>query len=378
MTLLLAWNADEASGDALDKSGNGRNLSFTSNNVSRVTGHTNTGLQQTSAGTTLGPAVAPLLTSTRTMMCWFKLNSAVNSWALEFYRSTSMPSPNDTGVWGILCLSSVLHFRAKDPSNTAFDVNLPSNLGAWHHIAATFDGSKLWVYYDGTLVNTGGTTITAGLWSSADTFRVFDQSGSSMTIDDVRLYDTALDQATISTLMGQPVTDPAVTGTIAANLPAMTGSIAGDAVASAVLTATLPSLTGAETGNVTVGGTLAGVLPAVQGAITGDAVAAAQLAGALPALQASFAGDIAAVSGQLAGQLGAITSSFAGTARASGSLVGTMHALVAAFACTVGQGAPYDPVTDPIATIRSNLATATPRDNAATAVIRANPAEAAP
>jgi hypothetical protein len=236
MAQLLAWNFDEASGDAADYSGNGRTVTISSGNLTgRVAGHTSTGLQQTTSGISLGPSLTGLQTSARTVMFWLKVNAAWSGWLLEFYRSTALAAPNDTGVWGLLYLSGTMRWRAKNSSNTATDITIAPDTGVWHHIAVTFTGTTLTVYRDGTLLSTG--TVSGGLWASgADTFRVAESVGTAAVIDDVRMYDTALDAATIGTLMNTPVSgSSAFTGSVAlsgsgtltgAGSPAVAGSVA--------------------------------------------------------------------------------------------------------------------------------------------------------
>lgn len=206
ITPLFAWNADEASGDALDINTNGRNLVFASNNWQRVAGRHNTGLQQTTTGFTIGPSVTPLLTAARTTMFDIKiLNTSGNWWIHEVYRSTAMGGANDTGIWGLLNLSSVLRWRAKNASNVATDITITPDIGNWHNICAAASGTSLKVYIDGTLL--GSATVSGGLWNSADTFRLFDSAGTAVVIDNVRHFDEELDATTIAALAGTPVSN---------------------------------------------------------------------------------------------------------------------------------------------------------------------------
>jgi hypothetical protein len=117
---------------------------------------------------------------------------------MEFHNQGS-----DTGVWGLLYLSGTLRFRAKNSSNTAFEsTSIPADFGVWHHIAATHDGANLRVYRDGVLHST--TAMAFPVWT-ADDFRILDATGSVAVIDDARLYDKVLSQATIQSLMSTPV-----------------------------------------------------------------------------------------------------------------------------------------------------------------------------
>lgn len=200
MTELLSWNFDEASGAVIDYSGNGRVFTPSGNTVrtSSSGGHTAKGLTQTSAESTAGPSITGLQTTSRTWMAWVKFDAAITGWVMEFYDSGQ-----DTGRWGLLDLGGTLRFRAKNAVNSVFESStIAHNLGVFQHIAATHDGSNLKTYVNGTLLNT---TAMASAVGTADIFRVLDQTGTSVTIDDARLFDAALDQATISSLMNTPV-----------------------------------------------------------------------------------------------------------------------------------------------------------------------------
>lgn len=201
---LLAWNVNETGVYAIDVSGNNRSLLVTAgNNVGRVAGNTGSGLQQTAVDITVGPDPVPLQTPQLTVALWLRINAAFSGWITEFYRSTLQAAPNDTGLFGILCLPAP-RWRAKNPSNVPTDITFPDDAGNWHHIAAVFDGVSLFLYRDAALVNAGGTAIAGGIWAGADVFRVFDQAGTSATIDDLQIFQTALSQPEIAALMASP------------------------------------------------------------------------------------------------------------------------------------------------------------------------------
>lgn len=213
MTLLLAWSFDEASGNVIDLSGNGRGFALSAGTVRTAAGGGYTyggtlpnsqGLTQTSAVIQAGPAITGLNTTSRTMEAWFKLAAAGTYWGLEYHQAA-----NDTGVWGFLYLSSVFRFRAKDASNNLYEVTLTPDLGVWHHLAATHDGTTLKVYRDGVLVGSG-VSMAVPVWA-ADDVRVIDLGSTNLTMKDVRVYDTVLSAAQITTDMNTPLTAVAST-----------------------------------------------------------------------------------------------------------------------------------------------------------------------
>lgn len=211
MTLLLAWSFDEASGAVIDQSGNGRGFSLSAGTVRTSAGGGYTyggtlpaskGLTQTSAVIQAGPAITGLNSTSRTMEAWIKLSAAGTYWGMEYHQAA-----NDTGVWGWLYLSSVFRFRAKNSANALFEVTLTPDHGNWHHLAATHDGTTLKCYRDGVLVGSG-LSMAFPVWT-ADDIRVIDQGSTNLTLKDVRVYDTVLSAAQITTDMNTPLTTPA-------------------------------------------------------------------------------------------------------------------------------------------------------------------------
>jgi hypothetical protein len=250
MALLAAYSFDEASGDVLDYSGNSRNWTLNTGAQRTASGHTASGLTKIGAGlaTVANPAFGQ--TTARTFMFW--LQGAGNGvWVARWYIVG-----DDTGSWGLYILGGNVNLRVrKGGSNTNITVAFPAD-GLWHHYAGTYDGTNSRLYLDGTLVATSG-TVTAPL-DTADRIDLLETSLTTQTMDDLRIYDQALDQATIATLMATPVTASAtdVTGTAtgagggsgaAAGVREVVGSASGGGVG-----------TGSATGSVEVPGTASG------------------------------------------------------------------------------------------------------------------------
>src|SRR5271165_3240826 len=91
-------------------------------------------------------------------------------------------------------------------------------LNTWTFLSATYNGSTLTTYVNGTPV--GSTKITGSIYTTSDPLRIGGDWDSEMftgLIDNVRIYNTALTQAQIQSDMNTPVTSsapaaPAVTG----------------------------------------------------------------------------------------------------------------------------------------------------------------------
>lgn len=196
MALLAAYSFDEASGAFLDASGNGRNWTANLNAARTATGHTNGGLTKTGTGLPVVASPSFVGTSAWTFMFWqLGLGDAV--WWLRLYNNAA-----GTGS-GILLLGGTLRLRLRKTSNTEATITPPAG-GGWHHYAATYDGSVGRLYVDGTLSAT--TATVAAPLAAVDVIDMAEWTQNNTFLDDLRFYDTALDQATIATLRDTPVT----------------------------------------------------------------------------------------------------------------------------------------------------------------------------
>lgn len=216
MSTILAYNYSEASGAVLDRSGNGRNFSLTGGSTRTAAGNGYTyggaqpnvkGLTQSSAALQAGPSIAGLNVNPRTIATWAKAGAADPSWFLEWHRA----GVDDTGVFGFLMLSGSFRGRAKNSSNTAFEVTATPDGTNWHYWAMTQDGSTLRVYRGdnndpNSLAQVGSVAMPHSIWT-ADDLRIFDNSGPGVILSETRVLDTAASLAELKTLMATPVTD---------------------------------------------------------------------------------------------------------------------------------------------------------------------------
>lgn len=197
---LAAYNFDEASGPVVDYSASGAHgFSIAGASVSRVAGHTGSGLR--SIGST--PATLPDVgrTTNRTVLGWLLFSGITSSWPIQFL----VPS-EDSGGWGILYLDPNIVIQGR---NT---VTLARASAAWpadgqpHHIAGTYDGSHIRLYIDGVLQ--GAPTALAGpLRTDTNPPQLWAGTGvmASGYIDDLRIFDSVLSGAEIVTMMNTPV-----------------------------------------------------------------------------------------------------------------------------------------------------------------------------
>lgn len=200
MTLLAAYSFDEISDPVVDHSGNGRGFALAGSTSSRTAGHTNTGVA-TAGGT---PPSLPQVgvTATRTVMAWAKLTNLARAgvgW-LVLWNSPEIGS----GSWGVLVNAGTMNIQARNAAGfTRATVTWPTD-EAWHHVAGTYDGSSVRIYVDGALA--AASALTAPLRVDTDPPRLFQDVAFGTVLDDLRIYDEALDGAAIAVLMATPVT----------------------------------------------------------------------------------------------------------------------------------------------------------------------------
>lgn len=325
MTLLAAYSFDT---DGSDATGNGHGFTLGAG-LTLQTGHTNTGLRhESTAADSAGPAIFGQ-TAQRTLMCWVKRTSnSVDGWIVEM-----KDGGGNTGVWGFLFTSGNVQARTKNPSSTVFTVQTTQpTVNVWYHIAMTFDGTKLHLYINGTEVGTG-TTVTGGaLITSATIFPFMDTVGTETVIDDVRIYDTALSGAQITTDMNTPVSAGSTnTGTIAATFSSMTAAMAATSKVTGSVSGSMSSVTATAAGIAKATGSVAGTMAGTTASFAGTGKVSAALSGVTSGVSAAFSA-LGRVNGVLSGVFSAMTAAFsAGPAPASGVLDGTMAPVDASF-----------------------------------------------
>jgi hypothetical protein len=234
---LASYNFAEASGNVLDRSGHSRDFALTGTSARTAAGggYTYGGAQPNTKGLTQGttenqngPSITGLNTAHRTVMFWGKIGPSDPAWILEYHRTAE-----DTGSFGWLYLSGAWRGRAKNSSNTAFEVTGANDNPNYHHWCLTHDGNILRHYRDGVLL--GSSSAMGAVWD-ADVFRIFSSPGPGVTISEVRIYDVALDITTINSLKDTPVTSAAG----GAQTVSPTGIPTGEAFGSPTVTATPP------------------------------------------------------------------------------------------------------------------------------------------
>jgi hypothetical protein len=339
---VAAWNFDEASGTTvLDRTGNGHDLTISGIGVRTASGNGQTlkGLTASGGGQMNGPTPNYNQTAQRTIMASVRNTSAIIGHVLECYVSGL-----DSSAWSILFLSGQIHIQARNSSGFARASATWTPSSTWRHIAGTYDGTNIRLYIDGVLAAT--TALTAPLRTDADAFRVLDNSDSVTTIDNVRIYTTALTGPEILALSTTPVPDapPANQGTLVASFSSPTGDLSANGSADGVLTGSFSSpiaaIDVAATAEVTVEGTFAAPVTAfdVRGLanaeLTGDfssptseysgaGIGTAVLAGDFSSPMAELVGTVAPEGSTLFGSFSSPSAEMLARAWVNVSILGT-------------------------------------------------------
>lgn len=196
---LAAYNFDETGNTVTDFSAAGGNdFSIAGASVTRVAGHTGTGLRSTGSAPPSLPDVGR--TTARTIMAWLDLGDAPSSWPVLF----NVPSL-DSGGWGILYLAPNICVQARNAST--FVRPLTAWPGGAHHVAGTYDGTTVRLYLDGA--EAAAAALAGPLRTDTDP-PVLWSGTSAMTsgyLDDLRIYDVALTAEEVALAAATPVTD---------------------------------------------------------------------------------------------------------------------------------------------------------------------------
>jgi hypothetical protein len=210
--LVAAYSFDAGSGTILaDVSGNGR--TGTISGATWTTGRYGSALSFDGANdwVTVADATSLDLTTGMTLMAW------VNPTALSGWRSMILKETSEGLAYSLYASdgsrpASYIGTTGGEVS-TAGTTTLPLN--TWSHLAATYEGTTLRLYVNGTLAGTR--TTTQAILSSTSPLRL---GGNAVwgeyfqgKIDEVRIYNRALSQTDVQTGMNTPV-EPPLTATL--------------------------------------------------------------------------------------------------------------------------------------------------------------------
>lgn len=333
---LAAYGFTGAGTTVTDDSGNGHDWSLSGGATLTASGKTGQGLTTDGTGVTstvASPAFGQ--TSSRTVMLWMINPANVTQWVLR-WNVVSIGS----GSWGILLLNTQVVAQARNAGGLQRAAATRPTDGLWHHYAATYDGTNVRFYLDGTLTDTQA--LTAPLRTDADTIDVGEWTDTTTVVDDLRLYDSALSAAQIAYLSGIPVGSGALsatatsTTTTAVTAAARAAGTASSTTSTAVTAAAV--VTGAATSSTTTATSAAARAAGAASSTTTTAVtAAARGAGTATSTTTTATTAAASNTGSTAVATSTTTTATSAAARAAGTASSTTTTTVTAAARGAGR-----------------------------------------
>ncbi len=204
--LVAAYSFDEGSGTTVtDASGNGN--SGTISGATWTAGKYGAALAfraDDSARVTIPNSASLQLTTAMTLEAWVNPSALGSVWRDVIYKgkdnyyleASSSHSAKPAGGGKIGGTTSVSVFG---------NASLPQN--TWTHLAVTYEGTALVLYLNGTQVSS--TPVTGSILTSANALQIGGDSYFGQyfdgTIDEVRVYNTALTAAQLQTDMATPI-----------------------------------------------------------------------------------------------------------------------------------------------------------------------------
>jgi len=204
--LVAAYSFDEGSGSAVKDSSSSGNNGTVKNATWTKSGRYGGALvfDGSSAVVNVSSSSSLNVTTAMTLEAWVRPSSVGSEWRDVIYKG-------DDNYY----LSATSDHRGPAAGGTFTSTNAygPSALAAntWTHLAATYDGSALKLYVNGSLVSSvakSGRIATSGnpLQIGGDNF--YGQYFAGM-IDEVRVYNTALSAAQVQSDMNSPIASSA-------------------------------------------------------------------------------------------------------------------------------------------------------------------------
>ncbi|WP_327586250.1 PQQ-dependent sugar dehydrogenase [Nonomuraea sp. NBC_00507] len=234
--LVAAYAMDEGGGTSIvDASGKGNN-GTAANTTWSVTGKYGQALSfnGTSSWVTAADSSTLRLTNGMTLEAWVR-PASVTGW-----RTVLMKEFGTDLAYAIMGSGGSgpgAYIHTSSGANAPAASNLPLN--TWSHVAATYDGSTLRMFVNGTQVATNPTT--GNLRTGTSPLRIGGNSGSgeyfSGLIDEVRIYNKALTAAQITTDMNTPVGQQGPPDTQAPTAPGSLAATGGSGSAQLTWTA---------------------------------------------------------------------------------------------------------------------------------------------
>lgn len=206
--LIAAWGFDEAAGTTARDSSE-HSLPLTVNGGSSwVSGHSGgTAIANTGTGGAIRTSWTSL-SSPVTIMCWARptdLTAGTNRPLIGVWDGTDASGATQVAIWaqrGDFSTPNVLQGNVRVDGGLVAVSQSALTLNTWVHVALSFDGTSLRLFRDGAQVSSF--TNTGGIGAGTFSFLVV-PSAANAQVDDVRVFNTALNAAQITGFMGDPV-----------------------------------------------------------------------------------------------------------------------------------------------------------------------------
>jgi len=205
---LAAYGFSEGSGTTTaDSSGNGHTLTL--NSATWTTGHTGSGITNTTTGQGAGAAFVGSSTAV-TLMAWIQPldlptgGTRVAMGLFETGGNTDVAIFTERGDFGT---PNVLQCDIRIAGSLNAIHGPALTVGVWVHVAITFNGSTVILYVNGTQY---ATSSLSGIVGDGDRLTVGgtdpgNSYDSDVIIDDARVFGVALTAAQVSAAMSTPV-----------------------------------------------------------------------------------------------------------------------------------------------------------------------------
>lgn len=193
--LIGWWRLDETTGTtAYDGSGQGHDATWTGGvtfSTNTTSGKFNRAVETTASGYQMDFTSSALPSSQITLSLWVKFNDI--SGTSNLFRHNWV----GVGGWTLFEWSdNKIYFGVASAGPTQNNINSDSTVstGVWYHIAASYDGSVTRLYING--VQQAGSSSPGAI--SLDTSGTVNLgSNAKATMDDMRIYDRALNSAEV-------------------------------------------------------------------------------------------------------------------------------------------------------------------------------------
>ncbi len=202
--LVGAWLMDESNGNTVsDSSENGLDGKFAQGNPSWVKGKFGNGLEFGGSDMVTVDDDPALDLTSFTLSAWVKIpRITTGTWQIIASKENRNPTGRNYGTFAHTN-SGVVHYSFTTGGWKSFDAKTVITNGAWHHVVATYEKPDFKLYVDGTVdaqssPGTDPDNHDNFLFIGGCNIGNYWMSG---VIDEVVLYDRALDENEINDLM---------------------------------------------------------------------------------------------------------------------------------------------------------------------------------